>query len=87
MRNFIVDMFEGIAWVVFVGIIAFYTFAGYQLAKAGRIAVEPVMGGGIGFVAGLVLAFVVTGLIFTFLDMRSSLDRLVELAEKDRGLS
>ena len=85
MRNLIVDMFEGIAWVVFVAIIALYTYGGYQMAKMGRLPVEPFMGGGIGFVIGLVISFVITGLIFTFLDMRSSLDRLVELAEKDRG--
>lgn len=90
LRNFIVGAFEAFAWVFFVGIIAYCTWYGWHAAelgvlRAGTVQVEPWAGAIGGFVAGFIAAVVVTGLIFTLLDMRASLDQLAWLAENGRG--
>jgi len=86
MRDFIINIFEGLAWLVFLLVIAGFSFVGFQAARQGRIALEPWAGAGAGFLIGLVAATVVLGLIFTLLDMRASLDRLAQIAE-DRNRS
>lgn len=85
MRDFIVNVFEGIVWLVFVLIVCGYTFVGYRAATMGRIDFEPPVGAGIGFIIGIVAAVVVTGILFTLIDMRASLDRLVQQGEDRRG--
>jgi hypothetical protein len=86
MRDFIVNIFEGLAWLIFVLVIAAGSLGGFRAAQMGRIELQPWAGAGVGFLVGLVVATVVLGLIFTLLDMRSSLDRLAQIAE-DRNRS
>jgi hypothetical protein len=86
MRDFIVNIFEGLAWLVFVLVIAAGTLGGLRAAQMGRVDLEPWAGAGVGFLLGLVSATIVLGLIFTLLDMRASLDRLTQIAE-DRNRS
>lgn len=81
MRDFIVNIFEGLAWLVFVLVIAAGSLGGYRAAQMGRVDLEPWAGASVGFLVGLVAATVVLGLIFTLLDMRASLDRLAQIAE------
>ncbi|MCC6918738.1 MAG: hypothetical protein IT548_06005 [Alphaproteobacteria bacterium] len=81
MRDFIINIFEGLAWLVFLLVIAGMSFVGFQAARQDRIPLEPWAGAGAGFLVGLVAATVVLGLIFTLLDMRASLDRLTQIAE------
>lgn len=94
IRNFIVGAFEAFAWIFFVGIIAYCTWYGWNAAEAGLLRagtteVAPWLGAIGGFVGGCIAAVVVTGLIFTLLDIRASLDQLAWLAEnggrRDRG--
>lgn len=85
MRDFIVSVFEALAWLVFVLTIAGTSFLGLRAAQVGRIDVEPAVGAAIGFGVGTLAAIIVLGLIFTLLDMRASLDRLVQISEDRSG--
>lgn len=88
LRNFIVGAFEAFAYAFFVGIIAYATWYGWTQAEYGMIWVglEPIapwQGAVAGFVGGTIAAIVVTGLIFTLLDIRAGTDRLTWLLERE----
>ncbi len=89
LRNMIVGAFEACAWFFFLAVIAYGTWFGWDAAAAGKLSaggtlVEPWMGAVGGFVAGALAAIVVTGLIFTLLDIRAGTDRIQYLMELGR---
>ncbi len=88
IRNMIVGAFEAFAWVFFIGVIAYSTWYGWTAAQigqlhAGGVMAQPWQGAVVGFVAGTIVAVVVTGLIFTLLDIRAGTDRIVDLMEDE----
>lgn len=88
IRNFIVGAFEAFAWFFFAGVIAYGTWYGYDLAdkgmlRAGMMMAEPWQGAVAGFIGGIIAAIVVTGTIFTLLDIRAGTDRITWLMERE----
>lgn len=88
IRNIIVDAFEAFAWFFFVGMIAYATWYGWDLASHGQlmaagVVVQPWQAAIAGFVGGVLAAVVVTGLIFTLLDIRAGTDRIAYLMERE----
>jgi hypothetical protein len=88
IRNMIVGAFEAFAWFFFVGVIAYGTWYGWKLAEAGMLHAgmffaEPWQGAIAGFVGGVIAAIVVTGTIFTLLDIRAGTDRITLLMERE----
>lgn len=88
VRNFIVGAFEAFAWVFLFGAIAYCTYFGYRAAEigvlhAGPYTALPWQGAVAGFLVGSVAGIVVTGLIFTLLDIRAGTDRITALMEEE----
>lgn len=88
IRNLIVDAFEAFAWIFFVGMIVYATWFGWYAADHHLIYglpwdVQPWQGAVAGFVGGTIASIVVTGLIFTLLDIRAGTDRITYLLERE----